>query len=472
MRIFMTGLCGLGVLLSGCAIQRPYEKPNVVVPTHYREASDAVWQPAQTITSQHSKSDWWTAYQDPALNALQRSVLQDNQTLQQIEARQRQAQALSASARAALWPTLGAQTSVTRRNASTDERPAQTTNNDARNSYAANLNLAWEIDLWGRLRASEQAQEASLAASIADVQAARLSVQTDLAIQYFSLRTVQAQQRLLSSTVDALERARALTANRYASGVAAKLDLIQAETQLNTTRAQLSALASQQAQLMHALAVLVGSPPANFQLPSNLVEPLPNELPEPTVSLPSQLLERRPDIAAAERRVAAANAQIGVAQAAYFPSFSFSAGLGFQSNSFADWLTAPNRVWSLGPALAATLFDGGKRRAASDQALAAYDETVAQYRQIVLTSFQEVEDALSNLRFTREQLTAQRAAAAAAQETLQRVENQYRTGTVDYLNVTSAQTTALNLTRAVVVLEGQQQASSVQLVKALGGWWE
>lgn len=471
MRIYLIELCGIGLMLGGCAIPHPYEKPEMAVPTHYQETSDAVWKPAQAQGLQQFKDDWWAAYQDAVLNELQSQMVQSNQTLQQVEARRRQAQALSASARAALWPTLGAQTAINRRSISSGES-AQANENASRDSYNANLNLAWEIDLWGRLRAGVQAQDAAFDASVADARAARLSIQTDLAIQYFSLRSVQAQLRLLSNTLDALERARTLTANRYASGVAAKLDVIQAETQLNTTRAQRAGLAAQQAQLMHALAVLVGSTPANFELPTNSAASLPTELPEPAASLPSQLLERRPDIAAAERRVAAANAQIGVAQAAYFPIFNFSAVLGFQSNSFSDWLTVPNRVWSLGPALAATLFDAGRRRAANDQALAAYDETVAQYRQTVLTSFQEVEDALSNLRFTAEQLVAQRAASTAAQETLNRVENQYRTGTVDYLNVTLAQTAALNLTRAVVVLEGQQQAASVQLVKALGGWWE
>lgn len=461
----------LPLLLAACASAPPYAVPTVLIPAAYREANIDGWKLATPALP--PDGPWWTLYEDPILNALQADVLISNQTLQQVDARRRQAQALVASAQSALWPSLTAGASVTRRNDNGTQTTIQTSSirqEDSRQSYAANLNLAWEADVWGRLRGAVDAQSAGLVASEADLAAARLSVQSDVAITYFSLRAIELQQSLLEDTLKAYERSLVLTGNRYAAGVSGQIDVAQAETQLSSTRGQALALAAQRAQLLHALALLLGKTPAAFSLAPDANAHFAT-LPPFDVPLPSSLLERRPDVAAAERRVAAANAQIGVANAAFFPAFTFSALLGFQSASVSDWLTVPNRVWSLGPALAATLFDGGRRRALSDQAVASYDETVATYRQTALTAFKEVEDSLSTLRYTNEQLTEQAVALKAARQAQTLTENQYRAGTVDYLNVVTAQATTLNLARNEASLQGQRLVTSVQLVKALGGRW-
>jgi NodT family efflux transporter outer membrane factor (OMF) lipoprotein len=329
-------------------------------------------------------------------------------------------------------------------------------------------NADWELDLWGRVRRSVESNAVGAQASAADLESARLSAQAQLAQTYFQLRASDTDKRLLDDTVAALERSLQLTQNRYTAGVAAKVDVIQAQTQLRTTQAQAIDLGVQRAQLEHAIALLVGKAPSELSISAGALGALPPPAP---VGLPSALLERRPDVAAAERRVAAANAQIGVAKAAYFPSLTLSASGGYQSTSLADWLTAPSRFWSIGPALAATLFDGGLRRSQTEEAIANYDATVAEYRQTVLTGLQEVEDNVAALRILEQESAVQREALDAARQSLELTLNQYKAGTVSYLNVVTAQTTALASERTAVDILGRRLVASVLLVRALGGGW-
>ena len=321
----------------------------------------------------------------------------------------------------------------------------------------------------GRIRRSVEASEATATASGNDLAAVRLSMQTTLASSYFQLRALDAQKVLFDETVTAYRKYLELTRNRYQSGIVAKSDLLQAETQLKSTEAQAIDLDLQRAQLEHAIAVLVGVPASQFSLPRNALVELPPAVP---AVVPSELLEKRPDIAAAERRMAAANAQIGVAKAAYFPTVRLSATGGLESSSITNWLTWPSRFWSVGPAVSQNLFDGGLRRAQNDQARAGYDATVAVYRQTVLTSFQEVEDNLAALRMLDAESQAQNQAVEAAQQTTAVVTNQYRAGVVGYLNVINAQTVELTNRKTALTLLGRRMTASVQLIKALGGGWQ
>jgi NodT family efflux transporter outer membrane factor (OMF) lipoprotein len=330
-------------------------------------------------------------------------------------------------------------------------------------------NASWELDLWGRVRRGIESGEATWQASAADLESVRLSAQAAVAQNYLALRIADVQRRVLEDTVAAYKRSLELTQNRYAAGVAAKVDVVQAEVQLKSAQAQLVDIGVDRALLEHAIATLVGEPASSFSIAR---APLAAKLPEIPAGVPSELLERRPDIAAAERSVAAANAQIGVAQAAFYPTLTLSAAGGFRSTSFADWLTAPSRFWSLGAALAQTIFDGGLRRAVSDQAIAAYDGQVAAYRQTVLTGFQEVEDNLAQLRILEEEARYQDEAARGALVSVELTTNQYKAGIVSFLNVIAAQTIALNNERTAVNVQGRRLAASVALVKALGGGWD
>jgi NodT family efflux transporter outer membrane factor (OMF) lipoprotein len=318
------------------------------------------------------------------------------------------------------------------------------------------------------VRRTVESDEASAQASAADLGAARLSAQAELAQNYFQLRALDSQQQLFADTVAALERSLQLTENRYKVGVAARVEVVQATAQLKTTQAQALDLGVQRAQLEHAIALLIGKAPSEFTLPP---EPLKLAAPAVPVGVPSALLERRPDIAAAERRIAAANAQIGVAQSAYFPSLTLTGSVGYQSASFAQWLTAPSRFWAIGPALAATLFDAGLRRSQSDQAIAAFDASVAAYRQTVLASLQEVEDNLAALRILEQEAQIQDEAVQAARQSVELTLNQYKAGTVNYLNVITVQATALSNERAAVDILNRRLAASVLLIRALGGGW-
>ncbi|MDR1994194.1 efflux transporter outer membrane subunit [Azonexus sp.] len=450
------------VLLSACAVGPDYVKPDAPVPQDYKEAKG--WQPA-TPQDDIPRGDWWAVFGDVTLDALMHQVDINNYNIQAAEALYRQAHELTAQAGAALYPTVGASVSKIRAQGT----QSTTLTGNLQDNYSALLSAAWELDLWGGLRRGREAASAAEQASMADLESARLSARAQLATSYFQLRVLDAQQALLRDTVQAYERALQITRNQLASGVVTPADVAQAESQLETARTSLLDTGLSRAQTEHAIALLVGKAPADFALE---VGALTGAVPEVPAGVPSALLQRRPDIAAAERRMAAANAQIGVAVAAFYPSLTLSAQGGYQSRTYADWFTLPNRIWSVGPQLAATLFDGGARSAAKHGAEAAYDVEVATYRQTVLTAFQEVEDNLIALRLLAQQQQTQEAARNAAITSLTIVSNQYRAGTVTYLNVVQAQTTLLTAENNLLNIRNRRLAASVGLVKALGGGWE
>lgn len=445
------------LMLGGCTAGPEYVRPAVEIPAAYKEAGD--WKVAQPRDTE-SRGKWWEIFGDPKLDALMARIDLSNQNVRIAEAQFRQARALTQSARAGFYPSVSGGASATR---SRSPRAGGYETN-----YELSLDAKWEADLWGRVRRTVEAAEAGAQASAADLEALKLSTQAELAQAYFQLRILDAQRQLLDDTVRAFETSLELTKNRYAVGVAGKVDVVQAETQLKSTQAQAIDVAVQRAQLEHAVAVLIGRPPAEFGIPP---EPLAVRMPAIPPELPSALLERRPDIAAAERRTAGANAQIGVAQAAFFPELTLSAVGGFQGSTLGNWLSLPNRFWSLGPALAQSLFDAGLRRALTDQAIAVYDANVASYRQTVLAAFQEVEDNLAALRILDDEARVQEAAVRAARESLVLTLNQYKAGTISYLNVVTVQTTQLNNERTAVGILGRQLTAAVLLVKALGGGW-
>jgi len=447
----------LALALAACAVGPDYQRPEAAVSAAYKEA--AGWKVAEP-RDEASRGNWWEIFGDPKLSALIESIDMSNQNVLLAEARFRQAQALAAQSRAALFPTLDANASITRSRSPTG--PSVDNRSVALNSF-------WEIDLWGRLRRALESSAANAQASAADLAAARLSAQAELASSYFQLRVLDAQKQLLGDTVTAFDKSLELTRNRYAAGVAAKVDVAQAETQLKSTLAQSIDTGVQRAQLEHAIAILVGKPPSEFSIAP---VPLAVTMPRVPLGLPSELLERRPDVAAAERRAASANAQIGVAKAAYFPSLTLSAGGGFRSASATDLFTAPSRFWSIGPALAQSIFDAGLRSAQTEQAIAAYDATVAEYRQAVLAGFQEVEDNLAALRILEEEAKVQEDAVRAARESVVLTTNQYKAGIVSYINVVTVQTTQLSNERTAVGILGRRLVAAATLVKALGGGWD
>ena len=448
--------------LTACAVGPDYVRPDVETPATFKELEG--WKQAEP-RDLNARGEWWSIYNDPTLNELTEQVSLSNQNLIEAEARFRQAQALVRSTRSEFFPTISGDVSETRSRSSSSSSSSrgQTTNR------SLSLNANWELDVWGRIRRAVEADEASAQASAADLEAARLSIQAELAQNYFRIRALDTQKQLFDQTVTAFERSLQLTKNRYAAGVVARVDIVQAETQLKNAMAQALDIRLDRAQTEHAIALLVGKPASTFSLAPASLSAIPPVVP---AGVPSALLERRPDIAGAERRVAAANAEIGVAKAAYFPQLTLSATGGFQSSSVANWLTWPNRFWSVGPALAATLFDGGRRRAQTDQAIASYDATVAAYRQTVLTGFKEVEDNLAALRILEEESQVQAEALQAARQSVELVTNQYKAGTVSYLNVITAQAIALSGERTAVDLLNRRLAASVLLIRALGGGWK
>ncbi len=459
-------VASLAVFLAGCTVGPDYVRPPVEVPAAFKEGA-LQWQPANP-RDHLGRGNWWAAFGDPQLDALLAQVSISNQTLIAAEAQFRQSVGLADAARAAWFPTLTFGLSETRSKPSGTTGPVTGISTSKRTIYSAPFNFSWEADLWGRIRRSVEASQSSAQASAADVENARLSLQAQLAQDYFLLRALDSQKRLLTRTAAAYAKSLELTNNRYKQGVIARVDVSQAEVQLKTAQAQVLDLGVQRAQLEHAIAVLLGRPPAGFSIAPEEHHAKPPVLPP---AIPAELLERRPDIAAAERRVAAANAQIGVAEAAWFPTATLSAAYGFQTATATQWFSLPSRFWSVGPALALTLLDGGRRHAVSDQAMAAYDASVANYRQAVLTGFQEVEDNLAALRILEEAAGVQAEAAAAAQKTLEYSLNQYKAGITTYLQVVTAQATSLAAERATADILARRMTASVQLVKALGGGW-
>lgn len=468
--------------LSACAVGPDYQRPQMDVGDGYRQSQYAA--PAGTVQAQGMSADtaaqaegwtraqpsdteqrgqWWRLYGNPVLDGLMDQLNASNQTIVQAEANYRQAQALVQGSRAGFSPTIGSNAGTTRSGG------GSSSSSSTNNQYSLSSSVSWEVDIWGRVRREVEASSAQAQASFADLAGTRLSAQSALAQNYFQLRVLDEQKRLLESTVVAYERSLRLTQNLYEAGVVGKSDVSIALTQLEGTRAQLIDLEWQRGQFEHAIAVLIGLVPSRFSLPS---QPFAQTIPQIPVGLPSQLLERRPDVAAAERRTAAANAQIGVAESAWFPDLTLSAEGGFRSGQFAQWLTAPARFWSLGPALALTLFDGGARQSQLEQARAAHDAQAAAYRQTVLSALQEVEDYLIQLRVLGEEQVVQRRALEAARESLRLVRNQYQAGTINYLDVAALETSALNSERTALTLMSSRLTASVLLIAALGGGWD
>ncbi|RQZ11311.1 RND transporter [Burkholderia sp. Bp9031] len=459
------------VLLAGCAVGPDYHRPDTSIPAAFKEAP-AGWKVAQPA-DRTDRGPWWSVYDDPQLDALIGKLNASNQTIAQSAAAYRQARALVTEARAAYFPTVGLTASGSRsrtgRVSTSSSASSFSSSSSISNSYSVGLDASWEPDLWGKVSRSVSAQRAGEAAAAADLANARLSQQALLAQTYFQLRTSDALQKLLDDTVKSYGESLKLTQNQYAQGVAARADVIQAQTQLQSAQAASIDNGVARAQYEHAIATLIGEPASTFSLPPN---PLAAQPPITPVDVPSALLERRPDIAAAERRAAAANEQIGVAIAAFFPTLTLSATGGFQSSVWSQLFTLPARFWTVGPQLAATLFDAGLRAAQTDAARATYDQDVAAYRLAVLTAFQDVEDNLASQRILAQEVDVQRQAVDSAEHALAIVTNQYKAGTVAYLNVLTAQTTAFTAQQKLATIAGQRMVSSVGLVKALGGGWD
>ncbi len=469
----------LTALLSACAVGPDYQRPGMDVGASFKSldaaGSDAANQGWVRALPDDAalRGDWWGMYDDATLSGLMTRLNADNLDIAQAEAQYRQAQAVLQSSRSALFPTLGTSLSTTRSGSGNGGYSDYTSGSSGRGSTAGNQynlsgTVSWEPDLWGKVRRSVQASQASLQASAADIATMRLSMQSTLAQSYFNLRFADAERRLYAQTVAAYERSLQTTQNRYAAGVAGLVDVQTARAQLENARVQQLALDSQRAQLEHAIAVLVGVPPSSFSLPETTAL---STVPTIPVGLPAQLLQRRPDVAAAERRAAEANERIGVAQAAWFPDLTLSAQGGFRSGEWAEWLTAPARFWSLGPALALTIFDGGARQAQVEQARAAYDAQAASYRQSVLTALREVEDYLVALHTLGQEQLAQTRALDAARASLRLTQNQYDAGMIDYLSVVQVEASALSAERSSLQLQAQRLTTSVQLIAALGGGW-
>ncbi len=456
-------LGGLALAAScGCAVGPRYRRPAIVPPPAFKEADG--WVPAQPADHQ-PRGPWWAAFGDTVLDRLESQVEVSSTTLAIAEAQYRQALALAGIAYADLFPSIQADATATRTKSAArpgiPELPAV-------NTFSAGLSAAWELDLWGRLRRANEASRAAAQASAADLESARLSLHALLAQTYFSLRTVETDRRLIERLTQGYEESLRITQNQYEVGVAARSDVDAAIAQLKQAQAQGVDLGAQRAQLEHALAALLGRFPAEFSLaPSESAAALPT----PPPLLPAELLQRRPDVAAAERRLAAASAEIGVAVAGYFPTLSLSASAGYQSLGKARLLSASNQVWALGASAAQTVFDAGKTRAGVAGARASYDQSLAAYRQTVLAAFQDAEDNLAAVRILAEEASVQDQAVAAARSARESTLNQYRAGTVSHLNVIVAQATLLDAERTAVDLAGRRVQAVVALYKAIGGDW-
>jgi NodT family efflux transporter outer membrane factor (OMF) lipoprotein len=460
-------ICALSVLLvAGCTVGPNYKRPSAEVPAVYKEVGD--WKPAQP-NDQNFSGNWWEIFQDTQLNDLEAQVNVSNQNLKVAEAQYTQARALVRFYRADLFPTIGVNPTATRNQYSARRQPSSATFNGASfTDLQIPFELSYQVDVWGRVRRNIESYRAQAQASAADLATVNLSMHAELAMDYFQARTLDAEEQLLNSTVTQYEQALALIQSRFTGGIASDLEVQQAETQLETTRAQAIDVGVARAQYEHAVAVLVGKPPAEFRLP-----PLPLTMPPPAipVGLPSQLLERRPDIAAAERLMAAANAQIGVAKAAYYPNITLGATGGFESGVISTLVSGPSILWSLGPTASWTLLDFGRRRAAEDQAIAFYDQNVANYRQTVLTGFQQVEDNVAALRILDHEAQVQEKAVVAAQKYLELANTRYVGGVTSYLEVTTAESAALSDEITAVTILGRRMVAAVTLVQALGGGW-
>ncbi len=458
---------GICMLLSACAVGPDYKRPALETPVQFKENKGWVQAAPLAVSAQGA---WWTVFSDATLNTLEPRVTQANQSLRASYYAYQQALALTDMARAAEFPTLGASVSSTRSSSGggTATGIGATGATPIITGKTFGFGASWAPDFWGKVRRQVEADEASALASLDNLLAAQLSLQTTLAQDYFQIRQIDSQIALAQGTVSADEKFLQLTQNRYAAGVATTADVALAQSQLANARVQLAAFNVQRPQLEHAIAVLIGEAPANFSLPAMPSLPQPRAIP---AGLPSQLLLRRPDLGASERQVAAANAQIGVAVSAFFPALTLSAQRGWRSSTFANLVSAPNAFWSVGPSLAETLFDAGARSALVAQNRNAYQQAVAQYRQLGLQALQQVEDQLAALAALADESQLQLQAEAAADESLRLATNQYKAGIVTYLNVITAQTNSYTAHNATLQIAGQQLTANVALIQALGGGW-
>ena len=465
-------------LLAGCVVGPTYHTPSAQTPAAYKELTPddfkntEGWKKAQPGDNA-LRGKWWEVFDDPQLNALEEKVNVSNQNIAAAAASFLAARALVREARSQLFPTVTTNPAVTRQkassNLSTGTAKGSSSSTSTVTDYAFPFDATWQPDLFGRIRNNIRAAAYGAQASAADLKNTRLTLQAEVASDYFQLRGQDALKQVLDSTVVAFQQSLDLTTALYETGIGTAEAVAQAETQLESTQAQAMALGIQRAQFEHAIAMLTGQPASTFSIP---VEPLKSTPPAIPFGVPSQLLERRPDIAAAERLVAQANAQIGIAQAAYFPTITLSGAAGFESLSSATWLTWPSRFFSVGPAAAETLFDAGLRGATIEQFRAQYDQTVANYRQVVLTAFQQVEDNLASLRILSGEIQYQDAAVGSAQRALALALDRYKLGIDPYLNVITAQTSLLSNQQTAIILRIQQMTASVGLIEALGGGWD
>ena len=456
--------CLLALALAGCMVGPDFVKPPVDHGAGYKATG---WELADPSMASRSKGSWWDIYQDTLLDDLMRRVDVDNLNIAQAEAKYRQAIALLASATAPLMPTVTASGSANRTGGSATSA-AGVVSSTSMTTYGATGQASWTIDIWGAVRRNMESQQANMDALAASIGGARLTAQSTLALTYIQLRIVDERARVFGSAVASYERSLTLTQNKFDAGVVGRGDVAVARTQLESTRAQLIDTQQQRALLENAIAVLLGVPPSQLS-----IAPAPFALKTPVVPvvLPARLLQQRPDIANAERLAAAANAQIGVATAAWFPSLTLNATGGYRSNDYLNWFGFPSQFWALGPVLAQTIFDGGARQALIDQNRALFDGSVATYRLTVLQALQQVENALVQLRVFEQEEKVQWEAVLAAREAAQLTKNQYDQGIVDYLSVAVLENTALNNENSYVTLLGNRLAASVQLIVALGGGW-
>jgi len=451
------------VAVAGCVKHAPYMVPAVETTPAFKE--DPNWKapaPADSVF----RGDWWEAFGDPQLNALERQIEISNETLKAAEADLQFARASVRVARSNFGPQVSTSPSIARVQPSGNR--ATSSYHEAYGDFLLPVDVSYEADVWGRIRETVNINRANAQAAAADVQSAALSLHAELAVDYFTLRGLDRERELLENTVAAYQRALELTTNRYRGGIASAADVALAETQLETTRAQYVDVGVARASFEHAIAVLTGHPAATFALH---VSPLTATPPAVPAVVPSQLLERRPDIAGAERRVAAADAQVGLATTAFYPVLTLSGTVGFESSSFGTWLAAASNFWSVAPTLAVNLFDSGRRRGLSDQARADYARTSAEYRETVLSAFREVEDELSALRILEEEARVQEAAVAAAERALELANNRYRGGVVTYLEVVTSQSAALSNQRTAVGILVRRMNATILLIKAIGGAW-
>jgi NodT family efflux transporter outer membrane factor (OMF) lipoprotein len=472
----LRGFCVLalagGMLFSGACVVGPnYQRPSAPTPPTFKEQPPEYfkgapeWKPAMPSDGT-ARGKWWEIFADPELNALEEQVSISNQNVLAAEAQYRAAKEAVRIARSNLFPTITAAPSISA------SRPSATLPGGAPSAVTQNYNLPFDLtylaDIWGSIRRSVRQGTDTAQASFAQLENARLSYQSELALDYFQLHGTDGVHELLARTVKSYEDNLKLTKDRFASGVASGVDVAQAQAQLKSTQAEMIDLEIVRAQYEHAIAVLIGKPPSELSISTRPIKAVLPAIPE---GIPSTLLERRPDIAAVERQMAAANEQIGIASAAFYPTLTLAASGGLESGSIAKWFTLPSRFWSVGPQMAATLFDAGKRRAQVAAARASYDATVANYRQTVLTSFQQVEDAVAALRILDEESRAENDAVQAAEQSLAISNYQYRAGTVSYLQVITAQSTAVQAEVAALNILTRRMVSTVALIQALGGGW-